>query len=109
MGCPFSGFLAILFMDRLEKKLIFEYSPLITCYKRYVDDTFIVTKDASSADSIFQAFNSAHPSIQFEMEKPTIVNGISSINMLDLTILTSETSNIDSLNGNTFNHRFYRK
>ena len=32
MGCPFSGFLAILFMDILEKKLIFDYSHLITYY-----------------------------------------------------------------------------
>jgi hypothetical protein len=82
MGNAMSGVLAILFMDALEKRTLTCFTN-ITLYKRYVDDTFILTRSRSDAEEIYNTLNQAHPAIKFEIEHPTEDNSIS---LLDFTI-----------------------
>jgi hypothetical protein len=65
MGNAMSGVLAILFMDTLEKNTLRNLTN-IARYKRYVDDTLIITKTTDEAVVICNALNKAHPAIQLE-------------------------------------------
>jgi hypothetical protein len=62
MGNAMSGVLAILFMDALEKRTLTCFTN-ITLYKRYVDDTFILTRSRSDAEAIYNTLNQEHPAI----------------------------------------------
>jgi hypothetical protein len=87
MGNSMSGILAILFMDTLEKQTLRNLTN-IGLYKRYVDDTLILTTNEEEARAIYTSLNSAHPNIKFEIELPTPTNSIS---LLDFTLHIDDT------------------
>ena len=69
MGSPIGPTLANIIMTEFEDIII---EPGIKCgtikfYKRYVDDTLILTKPCD-IPYIFSKFNSFHPSIQFTID-----------------------------------------
>ena len=70
MGSPISGTLANLFLCFHERHWIAncpqEFKPLI--YKRYVDDTFTVFRDASHAPKFLRYINEQHSNMLFTME-----------------------------------------
>jgi hypothetical protein len=69
-------------MDAIEIKTLTSLTN-ITIYRRYVDDTFILTRTRRDAEEIFNTLNRAHLAIKFEIEHPTKSNSIS---LLDYTI-----------------------
>ena len=81
MGNSISG-VAVLFMDTLERTALFN-STNIALYRRYIDDTFILTINKLEADKIFKVLNEQHPNIKFELEYPDENNSIS---LLDFKI-----------------------
>jgi hypothetical protein len=85
MGNKLSGILADVFMSKLEAPLLRHLS--IPFYLRYVDDSLILARDEPEADRVLAAFNNAHPSIQFQIEKPVNDNSLS---LLDFTVLIQE-------------------
>ena len=87
MGNSLSGTLAILFMDKLERRALSTINTVLI-YKRYVDDTFIMTTNRTEANSIHTILNNEHPKIKFEIEHPDSTNSIS---LLDFRL----TSNAD--------------
>ena len=92
MGSSLSGYLAILFVNKIEKAALTQYQPLNT-YKRYADDTFFQTKDEEHANAFHLLMNQQHPSTQFEIEKPTTTAEGLSLSLLDFTVtLTNEGS-----------------
>ena len=97
MGNAVSGILAILFMDTLERQTLTNLTN-VGLYKRYVDDTLILTRNKQEAEAIHAALNQAHRAINFEIELPTPENAIS---LLDFTVQVEE-------NGTT-THDFYQK
>jgi len=69
MGSPLSGLLSTLVMDDLERRTL-TADLAIDLYYRYVDDIFIITTDSTQAHTIFNKFNSSHPTLKFELENP---------------------------------------
>ena len=96
MGNAVSGILAILFMDSLEKQVLSNLTNL-TLYRRYVDDSLILTTDSEEAENIHSKLNQAHPTINFEIEHPKENNSIS---LLDFTI---------KIENGHIEHEFYQK
>ena len=70
MGNRLSGTLAIICMDRLERKFVYSLKPKPIFYVRYVDDVGTLVPDEESAVKMLNYLNSKHPTIQFEMELP---------------------------------------
>ena len=73
MGSPLGPTLANLFLCHHETKWLtncpLEFKP--TLYKRYIDDTFLLFKDASHIDKFLNYLNAQHPSIQFTSDIET--------------------------------------
>ena len=67
MGSPLGPLLANVFMSSIEEKLDVE-GKLPPYYRRYVDDTFTVMPDLSTAKDFLNTLNHAHPAIKFTME-----------------------------------------
>ena len=67
MGSPISPLVANLYMEDFEIKAInsAEYPPRM--WKRYVDDTFVVT-DSARKEKFLEHINNLHPYIQFTTE-----------------------------------------
>ena len=89
MGSPLGPTLANIIMTEFEELII---KPLINSgtikfYKRYVDDTLILTKP-SDLTNILSKFNSFHPNIQFTIDE---FNN-NDIHFLDIQIHSSGTS-----------------
>lgn len=59
-------------MDKLERSVLALYH-LTDPYKRYVDDVYAQTTNEAEADNFHNIINKAHPRIQFEIEKPTVI------------------------------------
>lgn len=95
MGSSLSGFLAILFLDTIEKKTLsnFPHCPL---FARYVDDCFALLRNEDDAEELLAKLNSQHPDIVFELEKPRR----NSLDLLDFRVDLSTSTPIFS---------FYRK
>ena len=70
MGNRLSGTLAIICMDRLERKFVYSLKPKPIFYVRYVDDVGTLVPDEESAVKMLNYLNSKHPTIQFEMQLP---------------------------------------
>ena len=85
MGSSLSGILAILFMDRLECGVIDLYN-ISNPYDTYVDDIYSQASDEKEADAFHSTMNSAHPRIQFEIEKPNTSLDGRSLSLLDFTV-----------------------
>ena len=60
MGSPLGPLLANVFMSSIEEKLDVE-GKLPPYYRRYVDDTFTVMPDLSTARDFLNTLNHAHP------------------------------------------------
>ena len=84
IGSRISGLLATMFMNEIERRLVPELP--LALYTRYVDDTFILTRNGDDARTILQSFNSSHPQLTFTMEEA--VN--KRLNLLDFSIETTE-------------------
>ena len=67
MGSPLGPLLANVFMSSIEEKLDVE-GKLPPYYRRYVDDTFTVMPDLSTAKDSLNTLNHAHPAIKFTVE-----------------------------------------
>lgn len=92
MGSSLSGILAILFMDKLEKKTLFSCL-YVDPYKRYVDDIYAQTTDESNADVFHEHMNNKHPNIKFKIEKTVSTSEGNCLSLLDFTVhLTNEGS-----------------
>ena len=74
MGNPSAAAIANIFMGDLEKKMLSEcsihFKPLF--YHRYLNDTFVVYKEAVHADLIPEHINSYHSAIKYTVEKENI-------------------------------------
>ena len=66
MGSRLSGLLATLFLGRLET--IGLTSCKAICYRRYVDDIFMLTTSEDEARRICDVFNTLHPNVNFTLE-----------------------------------------
>lgn len=97
MGSSTSAILAIIYMDYVEQQTIHNLN--IGIYKRYVDDTLILTLNKHEADHILHNMNSINRHIQFEIEHPTSDN---TLNLLDFSITIDPTTHQQTFN-------FYKK
>ena len=69
VGSPLGPILANIFMTTLEKqRKMDDIIAKKTYYKRYVDDTFVLCKNRTDAESILNEINAPHPNIHFTME-----------------------------------------
>lgn len=86
MGNPLSPLLADLFLDNLEKNLIFNNTSQfknIFHWSRYVDDILaFIDGSPSDAEDILQKINCLHPSISFTLE----IEKNEELNFLDLKL-----------------------
>ncbi len=81
MGSPISPVLAILFMNAVEQVALNQVN--VICYRRYVDDTFMLLRNEDDITRVTQAFNNAHQKIDFQAEKPDNNNKLS---LLDVSV-----------------------
>ena len=90
MGSSLSGTLAILFMDKLERKTLTLYQPHIEIYKRYIDDICVQTIDEVQADNFHTTMNTPHLNFRFEIEKPVTTSTGKSLSLLEFTVTISD-------------------
>ncbi|XP_078379906.1 uncharacterized protein LOC144662828 [Oculina patagonica] len=67
MGWPLGPLLANVFMGYIEETLERE-GKMPSFYKRYVNDTFSIMPDLTSAATFLQVLDNCHPSVNFTME-----------------------------------------
>ena len=66
MGLPLAPVLADIFMIHLENKIMTKLKEAgVLCYKRYVDDTFVIVQKDAKINNIIEILNSFHKDIQF--------------------------------------------
>ena len=66
MGSPLAPVLADIFMIHLENKVMTKLKEAgVLCYKRYVDDTFVIIHKNAKINNITKILNSFHKDIQF--------------------------------------------
>lgn len=98
MGNPISPALANVFLCHMEERIFNScpnhFKPLF--YKRYLDDTFVIFKDESSANNFLEFVNSIHPNLEFTIEKES--NNV--LPFLDVNVTREQ---------NCFNTSVYRK
>ena len=82
MGSSISGFLAILFLDIIEKRAL-QCFPRCALFARYVDDCFSLMRSEDDAKEFLSILNSQHIDIKFELETPENNNKLS---LLDFTV-----------------------
>ena len=90
MGSSISGFLAILFLDTIEKQAL-RCFPRCKLFARYVDDCFSLLRNEDDARELLEILNAQHGDIQFELELPNAGNKLS---LLDFTVDLSNRSPI---------------
>jgi hypothetical protein len=85
MGCAVSGIVAIIFMERIEKRALalFRQCPL---FLRYVDDCYALTRSIQGAQELLSHLNNQHPSIKFELDSCRHERGTTILSLLDLTV-----------------------
>lgn len=96
MGASISSILAILYLHTLESTALLG-QPNIGLYARYVDDTFILTTDKTTAKILLNTMNNADPNIKFTLELP---NEEKTLALLDFKI--------QIINGKV-SYEFYKK
>ena len=88
MGSPLGPTFANIFMCHLEQIFLSrcppEFKPVY--YKRYVDDTFLLFRDASHASKFLDFVNDFHPNIKFTMES----ENNNQLSFLDVLVSRSE-------------------
>ena len=70
MGNRTSGTPAILCMDRFERSHVYDLTPSLAVYVRYVDDIGTVVNNTVEARKLLTTLYSTHPIIKFELELP---------------------------------------
>ena len=71
MGKRLSGTLAIIVMDRFEKRFVYtELQPSPVVFFRYVDDVGTVVSNTQVVQGTLEHLNKKHPTIQFELKTP---------------------------------------
>ena len=94
MGCPLGPTYANIFMCHNEVKWLHDcpnnFKPI--CYKRYVDDTFLVFKESSHIKLFLNYLNSKHPKIKFTCEQET--DG--KLSFLDVDLIKSDSGAIST-------------
>jgi len=88
MGCNISPAVAIIFMHQIETRALNIFNRT-AIFKRYVDDIFILVKNQTEANTLFNIVNNIHPKIKFEIEHPQIKSTIKCLSLLDFTIKMS--------------------
>jgi hypothetical protein len=68
MGSPLSPTLASVFMENLEGDVLSTTQAPVMCWKRYVDDTFVVIKTGCE-DQLLNELNGYHEHIRFTSER----------------------------------------
>ena len=68
MGSPVSPIVSNLVMEDVEERILSNPAFHVKCWKRYVDDTFVILPD-SEVSSFFDFINGVEPSINFTIEK----------------------------------------
>ena len=79
-------------MDKLETIALSSHL-LISPYKRYVDDIYLQTTNAETADHFHDVINNVHPNLKFEIEKPKITPSGLSLSLLDFKVTISKDDN----------------
>ena len=90
MVSAFSGLVAIIFMDTIERRALalFARCPL---FRRYVDDCYVLLENAEDAQELHELFNAQHPDIKFELEECDREDDATSLSLLDLTVAITPT------------------
>ncbi|CAF1451867.1 unnamed protein product [Adineta steineri] len=105
MGSPLGPLMADIFLVNLEKKLMDElYANGVEYYRRFVDDTFIITKKDANEKKIQAILNSFDEAVQFTYEPASKIDH--SICFLDVKI-TPQSKKTHSLSW--FETNIYRK
>ena len=91
MGSPLRPVLANIFMVELERSVIPTLMDNITCWTRYVDDTFCYKK-TDSIHYVLKMLNGFHRNIQFTQEVETD----SKISFLDALIIRDSSNKINT-------------
>ena len=66
MGGPISGVFSDIYMCKMEEDVVKTLEPIF--YEGYVDETHVKRK-RNEADTLFDALNSYHPNIKFQLEQ----------------------------------------
>jgi len=91
MGCNISPIVAIIFMDKIERRALNIFTR-IGIFKRYIDDVFVLVEDQTAANTLYNVISNLHANIKFEIEYPDIFN---TLNLLDISVRINETGCID--------------
>ncbi|EYC24834.1 hypothetical protein Y032_0013g2128 [Ancylostoma ceylanicum] len=67
MGLRISPLLAVIYMDRIERKSL---NSGIVFYKRYIDDVFVIGSADSDLNMLLGSLNTCDPNIRFTVESP---------------------------------------
>ena len=80
-------------MDNLVKRAMATINNSFSIYKRYIDDTFLMTTNRDEATHILKHLNNQHPNIIFEIEHPDNQNSIS---LLDFKLQVNKSGKIET-------------
>jgi hypothetical protein len=73
MGSPLSTYLCDIVLNSIDKKLMASHSSDIAFYKRFIDDSLMLSHK-SVRHTILKFFNNQHPSLRYTMEaQPTAI------------------------------------
>ncbi|EYC25025.1 hypothetical protein Y032_0012g1652 [Ancylostoma ceylanicum] len=67
MGLRISPLLAIVYLDRIERKSLISG---ILFYKRYIDDVFVISSNADELHIMLENLNECDPNVKFTSELP---------------------------------------
>ena len=87
MGSPLGPILTNIFVG-FNKQLFLQRVPNPSCYFRYVDDTFVMSRSEKDSCELFDKLNLLHPSLKFTMEK----ENNDSLPFLDVLVQRCETA-----------------
>ena len=93
MGNAASGIVAIIFMEKIEKRALtlFARCPI---FLRYVDDCYALVRSPEESRELQACLNEQHPAINFELEECTSSGGTTSLSLLDLNIRINDTGEV---------------
>lgn len=87
--CAASRFVAILFMEWIEKKALTQFARCLI-FLRYVDHCYAWVRSAEEAKELQDCLNAQHHTINFELEECTKRETTTILNVLDLIVNISD-------------------